>query len=279
METLHVQSTESERTRLARRQRSAVLRALFVVAGASLAVVAGSAPASAAQGFLNCASNGYRYNYCSADTQGRVVMLREVSTGNLCRQGRGWGYDNGGIWVDQGCRAEFSYGRDNDNWSGGGNWNGPGTLTCESISYRYRRCDADTQNRVNLMRELSTGNLCRQGYGWGYDSRAIWVDRGCRGEFSYGRDSDGGNRHNDAAIAAGIIGALAIGAAIGSSQAAAPPSRRRRRRHPRPSSRRRARRRGRSAPTMRTIPTRATSRNSSSMAAAACICATRTAMS
>jgi hypothetical protein len=148
-----------------------------------------------------------------------------VSTGNLCRQGRGWGYDNGGIWVDRGCRADFSYGRDNGNWSGGGSWNGPGTLTCESISYRYRRCDVDTQNRVNLMRELSTGNLCRQGYGWGYDNRGIWVDRGCRGEFSYGRDSNGRDRHNDAAIAAGIIGALAIGAAIGSSQsqAAAPP--------------------------------------------------------
>jgi hypothetical protein len=100
LETLHVQSTESERTPLARRRRSAVLHALFVAAVASLAMVADSAPAWAAQGFLNCASNGYRYNYCSADTQGRVVMLREVSSGNLCRQGRGWGYDNGGIRRD-----------------------------------------------------------------------------------------------------------------------------------------------------------------------------------
>jgi hypothetical protein len=197
------------------------VRRVLTVTGTLLVAAAGIAPANAAQGFLNCASNGYKYNYCNADTQGRVVMVREVSTGNLCRQGRGWGYDNGGIWVDRGCRAEFSYGRDNRNWSGGGHWNGPGTLTCESVSYRYRRCDADTQNRVNLMRELSTGNLCRQGYGWGYDNRGIWVDRGCRGEFSYGRGSDGGSRHNDAAIAAGIIGALAIGAVISSSQSAA----------------------------------------------------------
>ncbi len=59
-----------------------------------------------------------------------------------------------------------------------------------------------------------------QGSGWGYDNGGIWVDRGCRGEFRFGRDSGG---RNDAAIAAGIIGALAIGAAIGSSQSSPQP--------------------------------------------------------
>ena len=66
---------------------------------------------------------------------------------------------------------------------------------------------------------MSTGNLCRQGSGWGYDNGGIWVDRGCRGEFRYGRDSGG---RNDAAIAAGVLGALAV-AAIASSQSSAPP--------------------------------------------------------
>ena len=73
---------------------------------------------------------------------------------------------------------------------------------------------------MSLARELSTGNLCRQGSGWGYDGGGIWVDRGCRGEFRYGQDNRG---RNDAAVAAGILGALAIGAAIGSSQTAAAP--------------------------------------------------------
>ena len=124
-----------------------------------------------------------------------------------------------GIWVDKGCRADFSFGRDDggrNGGGGGGNWDRPGTLTCESISYRYRYCNANTQDRVNLTRELSTGNLCRQGSGWGYDGGGIWVDRGCRAEFRYGRDN---SNRNDAALAAGIIGALAIGAAIGSAQA------------------------------------------------------------
>jgi len=46
----------------------------------------GSSPdASAAQGFPRCESKGYRHEYCAANTQGRVVLLREISTGNLCR--------------------------------------------------------------------------------------------------------------------------------------------------------------------------------------------------
>ena len=187
---------------------------LFAVAGMVLA-----APARADTGFVTCESSGYRYNYCGVRTQGRVAMIREVSTGNLCRQGRGWGYDDNGIWVDHGCRAQFSYGRDDD----GSTWGRPGRITCESIGYRYRYCNADTRGRVSLAREVSTGNLCRQGTGWGFDNGGIWVDRGCRGEFRYGREAgNGGN--NDAAIAAGIIGALAIGAAVASAQnTAAPP--------------------------------------------------------
>lgn len=197
-------------------------RQVVAFAASLLGMCAMVPPAFAAKGFLNCASNGYKYNYCAANTQGRAVLLREISSGNLCRQGRGWGYDNGGIWVDKGCRGEFSFGRDGGDWSGGGgnNWDRPGTLTCSSNSYRYQYCNANTQDRVSLVRELSTGNLCRQGSGWGYDGGGIWVDRGCRGEFRYGRDN---HNRNDAAIAAGIIGALAIGAAIGSSQASAPP--------------------------------------------------------
>ena len=171
---------------------------------------------AAEQRLMQCESIGYRYRYCNAKTEGRVILLRERSTGNLCRQGRGWGFDDNGIWVDKGCRGEFSYGRDR---GGGSGWDRPGTITCESIGYRYRYCNANTQDQVSLVREISSGNLCRQGRGWGYDRGGIWVDKGCRGEFRYGRDD---SKRNDAAIAAGILGAFAIGAAVGSSEKAAP---------------------------------------------------------
>ncbi len=92
-----------------------------------------------------------------------------------------------------------------------------GRITCSSNGYRYTSCSVDTDNRVRMVREISTGNLCREGRSWGYDNNRIWVDKGCRAEFEFGRGS--GNRsRNDVAVAAGIIGALALGAAIAGSQ-------------------------------------------------------------
>lgn len=65
------------------------------------------------------------------------------------------------------------------------------TLRCESRKNRRQRCAANTENRVELIRRI--GGTCRQGRDWGYDQRSIWVDRGCRAEFAYGRWSGGGS--------------------------------------------------------------------------------------
>jgi len=62
-----------------------------------------------------------------------------------------------------------------------------GRIVCSSINYRPATCNAWTQGRVQLRRELSTGNLCRQGRTWGFDDRSIWVSNGCRAEFEFGR--------------------------------------------------------------------------------------------
>ena len=46
-------------------------------------------------------------NYCSANTNGGVRLTNQRS-GSPCVQGQTWGFDRSGIWVDRGCRAEFS---------------------------------------------------------------------------------------------------------------------------------------------------------------------------
>jgi len=100
-----------------------------------------------------------------------------------------------------------------------------GRITCSSNNYRFNSCRVDTEDRVRLVREISTGNLCRQGRTWGFDNRSIWVDRGCRAEFEFGRWSNNSNNsNNSAAIAAGVLGALALGSIIaGNPSGAAPP--------------------------------------------------------
>jgi len=57
-------------------------------------------------GVITCSSDDGRRAYCAADTRGRVRMARQIS-GSPCEEGSTWGYDERGIWVDRGCRAEF----------------------------------------------------------------------------------------------------------------------------------------------------------------------------
>jgi hypothetical protein len=69
-------------------------------------------PAQAAGRRIRCESGrSGRYRECPVDTDGRVSLVRELSR-HRCERGRSWGYDRRGIWVDDGCRAEFEVGND-----------------------------------------------------------------------------------------------------------------------------------------------------------------------
>jgi hypothetical protein len=59
---------------------------------------------------VSCSSDDMHRHYCPADTRGGVRLLKQNSD-TSCRQGRSWGYDRRGIWVDHGCRADFQVGR------------------------------------------------------------------------------------------------------------------------------------------------------------------------
>jgi hypothetical protein len=65
---------------------------------------------------IRCESHRNRREHCAVNTQNRVHLTRRL--GGTCTQGRSWGYDRHSIWVDQGCRAEFAYGR----WAGDGGY-------------------------------------------------------------------------------------------------------------------------------------------------------------
>lgn len=74
-----------------------------------------------AQGFageLSCESRNYRDERCSANTQGRVQLLR--LEGGQCIEGRDWSYDASAIYVRNGCRARFGYGYGRQSGDGGG---------------------------------------------------------------------------------------------------------------------------------------------------------------
>jgi hypothetical protein len=66
---------------------------------------------------ISCSSSGYRYQYCGAGTDGYARLLNQTSN-SPCIQGRTWGYDNGGVWVNNGCSGNFEVGGGSN--SGGG---------------------------------------------------------------------------------------------------------------------------------------------------------------
>lgn len=139
----------------------------------SLLIVAVAATASA-QGVVRCESADGRYQECRIDGYGAITLTRQLSDSS-CVEGKSWGVRDGRLWVDDGCRAEFAR-------------VAPvammfSTVACESINERRAQCAADTSGGVRLMQRMSESS-CVFGREWGYDQNGIWVDKGCRAQFS-----------------------------------------------------------------------------------------------
>jgi len=162
--------------------------------------------------YETCQSRGDDYQYCRTETRGGVRIQRQLSR-SACIQNRSWGYDRGGIWVKDGCRAEFMigddrgddwnrdrgrdrgddrYNRGDDRYNGGGDDRGRDReddrnrggrrFVCDAQGPGYRLCRVDTRGGVRMIRQLSK-TPCRQNRTWGYERGGVWVDGGCRAEF------------------------------------------------------------------------------------------------
>ncbi len=55
---------------------------------------------------FRCESSDNRQRQCAANIRAGVQLVRQLSSAP-CIQGRSWGYSGSGVWVSQGCRAEF----------------------------------------------------------------------------------------------------------------------------------------------------------------------------
>jgi hypothetical protein len=125
---------------------------------------------------INCSSNHGERVYCAADTSRGIQMVRQIS-GSPCIEGRTWGFNERGIWVDRGCRADFAVNQPRGAFGGGRE------ITCASNNGERVYCEVETRGMVVQLARQISGTPCRQGETWGWDRRGIWVDRGCRAEF------------------------------------------------------------------------------------------------
>lgn len=149
-----------------------------------LMVAAFAASAQTTTGTLvTCESINNVRHTCTVDVRQGVSLSRQLSN-NACVRGKTWGTtrNNKGIWVDDGCRAEFLVG---GNPANAGLTGYPRTIVCNAGKKHGNRCPADTSMGVQLTRQVSK-HSCVLGTDWGYDQTGIWVKNGCRGEFTIG---------------------------------------------------------------------------------------------
>jgi len=138
------------------------------------------AASAEAQMTVRCESSDGKYVECRTNSLNRITVARQLSD-NSCVEGQTWGFRDNVVWVDRGCRAEFSV--------ASAAYITPVAadklVVCESLNNGRHTCRADIKGGVTLTRTLSD-NECIRGKSWGINQRGIWVDRGCRAEFALG---------------------------------------------------------------------------------------------
>lgn len=178
------------------------MRALvFFIACSVAGSIWPSAAAAQASGYgaqvIRCESNDGRRKLCPADAGEGVTLIRQLSR-SVCVRNQTWGANRRGIWVSQGCRAEFRLGRrdleDGDERGGDDHRAHPAQVVrCESPRGAHNECRVDVRGGVRVLRQLSSAP-CVAGRSWGHGRGVIWVSQGCRADFAIGTGSgDGGD--------------------------------------------------------------------------------------
>ena len=181
------------------------LRNLGLAVGVVMAGLAPTMPVNAQPGgAIDCESRNYAYQRCEAPW-GEARIARQTS-GTQCVRGQNWGFDRRGgfVWVDRGCGARFvaagGYGGRPDRDEGrpgyvdegrpgpGPGWDNRFTFRCESNDSRYNFCAVDLGGggRATLLRQTSNA-ACIEGRTWGWNRAGVWIQGGCRGEFTIER--------------------------------------------------------------------------------------------
>jgi Protein of unknown function (DUF3011) len=141
---------------------------------------------------ITCRSEAGARNYCKIETHGNVRLEKQRSTAT-CILGTNWGFDEHGIWVDKGCSADFAVGAEGKVLAH--------RLSCSSDDGMRKHCNVDTRwSKVELAKQIGSAP-CTEGSTWGHDDQGIWVDHGCRAEFTVEKIS--GYREKGCAESAG----------------------------------------------------------------------------
>ncbi|MBS0226243.1 MAG: DUF3011 domain-containing protein [Proteobacteria bacterium] len=156
---------------------------------------------------VSCAATNGERVHCKAEVVGKTVTLVRLRSKTECLRGRDWDADEGGVWVDHGCRADFKLTEAAVVSPAGEKAQSEpvvatkpaavvpaprGLVVCESWQSRWAHCDADVTQTIRLARQRTNDAQCIRSQTWGVDATGIWVSSGCRGEFQVGEVANSG---------------------------------------------------------------------------------------
>lgn len=148
--------------------------AAILVLGASFA---GTAHAQE----IRCQSRNFQYQFCPSNGEVIDASLVFQDSQAACIRGRTWGWNNGGVWVSNGCSGRFrveTFRPLPPPLPPGGD-----RLTCASRDFRHEFCAVPQRVfNVELVRQTSRSS-CQLGRTWGWRDDGVWVSGGCAGEF------------------------------------------------------------------------------------------------
>lgn len=120
---------------------------------------------------LACESMNGRREYCDVGgaREADIELSRQLSDAR-CERGRSWDRSERGVWVDDGCRAEFTVYRRHDGYRDRGhdNYREPARETCPAgFVPGNHRCTQEERRRGCKDMRMPGGTTCSSP-GWGY---------------------------------------------------------------------------------------------------------------
>jgi len=107
-------------------------------------------PGDASSRIVSCASDDGRRRYCDADTRNGVRLVRQHG-GVACEKDFSWGYNDRGVWVDRGCRADFALdGGGSASGSAGGCLDAVGSSEANRLADQCRQVSRGSRSACNV---------------------------------------------------------------------------------------------------------------------------------
>ena len=131
---------------------------------------------------VHCVSTESGRTYCGEPHHRYVIVGTAPAE---CVRGKTWDFDDRGVWVSSGCRADFTVEADEVT----------SRSTYVSDSGRVVHCVSTESGRTycgayhaHYVISGTPDPVCVEGRTWGVDKHGIWVTGGCKGDFTYDDD-------------------------------------------------------------------------------------------